>query len=312
MRNGGLAMIIAVLATAAACGGNPAVSPATGAGTSPTSSAPGDHERTVTVDGRQRTFLVHVPAGLPADRPVPAVIVLHGGNGDARNASAQTGMSERADRSGFLAVYPNGTGRLERSQLTWNAGSCCGYALEQRVDDVAFIAAVIDGLEREYAADPHRIFVTGFSNGAMLSYRLGCELSDRIAAIAPVAGALGVPCQPSAPISVVAFHGTADRQVPYQGGTAPGSVDPHPRQDPPVAGTIAFWAGHNHCGAPSTQDVGGDTTRETHPCPGGVEVTLYTINGGEHAWPGSPRGGAGSVPATDLIWQFFERHPRAT
>jgi polyhydroxybutyrate depolymerase len=321
---GRLPMAIAVIAMVTACGGSPASGPSGGPGGGtaggPTSSAalvPGDHEQAMTVDGRRRTFLVHVPAGLPAARPIPVVIVLHGGGGDARTAIAQTGMSEQADRGGFLAVYPNGTGRLERSLLTWNSGTCCGYALEQQVNDVAFIATVIDELRRQYAGDPRRIFVTGMSNGGMLSYRLGCELADRIAAIAPVAGAMGVDCRPSAPISVVAFHGTADRQVPYRGGTAPGSADPHPRRDPPVADTIAFWAAHNHCTAASTQDVSGDTTREVRSCPGGVEVTLHTIDGGGHAWPGGPRGPAGAdrptstISATELMWRFFEQHPKA-
>jgi polyhydroxybutyrate depolymerase len=317
-----LPIAIAVIAIVTACSGSPASGPSSDPASSaaPTSAAlaPGDHEETVTVDSRRRIFFVHVPAGLPMDRPIPVVIVLHGGSGDADSAISQTGMSEQADRGGFLAVYPNGTGQLERSLLTWNSGTCCGYALQQQVNDVAFIAAVIDELQRRYAGDPRRIFVTGFSNGGMLSYRLGCELTDRIAAIAPVAGSMGVDCRPSAPISVVAFHGTADQQVPYQGGTAPGAADPHPRQDPPVADTIAFWANHNHCTGTSTQDVSSDTTREVHSCPAGVEVTLYTINGGQHAWPGGPRGPAGgdrttnAIFATDLIWRFFEQHPKET
>jgi len=305
----GLVLVIAATAVVTACGANP--TPAT-AGLSP-----GEHEQTVNVDGRQRSFVVHVPPGLPAGRRTPVVIVLHGGGGNARNAIEQTGMSEQADRSGFLAVYPDGTGRLDRSLLTWNSGTCCGYALDERVDDVAFVATLIDHLEREYAGDPDRIFVTGMSNGAMLSYRLGCELADRIAAIAPVAGAMGIDCRPSAPISVVAFHGTADQHVRYQGGTPQIQADQHPRHDPPVADTISFWADHNHCTGSTTQDVSSDTTRQVHSCPDGVEVTLYTINGGQHAWPGGQTGQAGAdqptstISATQLMWQFFQQHPKA-
>ena len=291
------AVIAAVVVTA--CGAGPAPAAVV---------SPGDHEHSVTVDGRQRFFAVHVPPGLQAGRRTPVVIVLHGGGGNARQVVEQTGMNDQADSGGFLAVYPDGTGRLDRTMLTWNSGACCGYALDHQVDDVAFVATLIDQLERQYAADPARIFVTGMSNGAMMSYRLACELADRIAAIAPVAGSLGVDCRPSAPISVVAFHGTADQHVPYQGGTPRIQADPHPRQDPPVADTISFWAGHNHCAGAATQTVTSDTTRRNHSCPDGVDVTLYTIDGGGHAWPS----GAGTVNATQLMWQFFQQHPKST
>lgn len=299
-----------VVAAVAACGGSPT--------TAAPALTPGDHEHTVTVDGRERSYVVHVPAGLQAARRAPVVIVLHGGGGNARNAVEQTGMNQQADRGGFLAVYPDGTGRRGRALLTWNAGHCCGHALDHRVDDVAFIATLIDRLERDYAGDPRRIYVTGMSNGAMLSYRIACELADRIAAIAPVAGSMGIDCRPSAPVSVVAFHGTADQHVPYRGGTPQIQADPHPRQDPPVADTMSFWADHNHCASPVTQDVSTDTTRQVHTCPDGVEVTLYTIDGGQHAWPGGQTGRAGAdrptttVSATHLIWEFFQQHPRTT
>lgn len=293
----------AAIVLLAGCGANPppVASPPPAASPPPTS-APVDHEETLTVDGRQRSFIVHVPAGRPAGVRSPAVIVFHGGGGNARNAIEQTGMSAQADLDGFLAVYPYGTGRQSSRQLTWNAGACCGYAVDERVDDVAFVAALIDHLESRYGADPRRIFLTGMSNGGMMSYRLACELSERIAAIAPVAGSMANQCRPSAPVSVVAFHGTADRHVPYDGGAPPIKADPHPRIDPPVSDTIAFWAGHNRCSAPATAPAGADITHQTQACPGGVEVALYTIQGGAHTWPAS---------ATQLMSRFFRQHPAA-
>jgi polyhydroxybutyrate depolymerase len=287
----------------------PTAAPESSAGSG---SVAGDHERVVTVDGRERSYVVHVPAGR-VDGPVPVVVVLHGGGGNARNAMEQTGMSELADRAGFLAVYPNGSGRLGRTLLTWNAGPCCGYAVDERVDDVAFVAAVLDGVERDFGGDPERIFVTGMSNGAMMSYRLACELSGRIAAIAPVAGSMPAGCRPSAPVSVVAFHGTADKHVLYDGGAPIIRGDTHPRQDAPVADTIAFWVGHNGCADPVTEDVSPDTRRLDHTCPDGSGVTLYTITGGGHAWPGGVRGRDGAdrptdtISATELMWEFFRR-----
>jgi len=145
-------------------------------------------------------------------------------------------MSATADKETFLAVYPRGTGRV----LTWNSGACCGYAMENRVDDTGFLHALIDKLERDYAVDRRRIFATGISNGGMMSYRLACELSDKIAAIAPVEGAQDLACHPANRVSVIVFHGTSDHLVPFEGGTTPFQLGSH-RSDASVASSIAFW-----------------------------------------------------------------------
>ena len=122
---------------------------------------------------------------------MPLVVVLHGGGGNAENIEEVTGFSEKADEEGFIVVYPDGSGRLDRYLLTWNAGFCCGYALENNIDDVGFIRALIEYLQEKYAINRNMIYVTGISNGGMMSYRLGAELSDIVAAIAPVAGSIG-------------------------------------------------------------------------------------------------------------------------
>ena len=131
-----------------------------------------------------------------------------------------SGMSAKADQDHFIVSYPSGTGRLS-AVPTWNSGNCCGYALENHIDDIGFFRALIEKLERDYAIDRKRIDFTGISNGAMMSYRVACELSDQVAAIAPVEGALNVDCHPSAPVSVLIFQGTAVRLVPFNGGSRP-------------------------------------------------------------------------------------------
>jgi polyhydroxybutyrate depolymerase len=126
---------------------------------------------------------------------------------------AFTGLNEKADEAGFLAVYPNGTG--EKRSLTWNGGNCCGYAVENQVDDVGFVRALLDDLEKVVTVDPSRVYATGISNGAIMAYRLASELSDRIAAVAPVAGPMGTAtCSPRRPVSVMHFHGTDDQFAP--------------------------------------------------------------------------------------------------
>ena len=148
----------------------------------------GRAERTITHGGRQRTFLVH---DFGRGGAAPMVVVLHGGGGNAENAVTMTGFDRVAAREGLIAVYPNGTAaRRQGRLLTWNAGHCCASAMDAKVDDVGFIAAVIDILVSSGRADAARIYVTGMSNGGMLSHRLGRELSATIAAIAPVVGAV--------------------------------------------------------------------------------------------------------------------------
>src|SRR4051812_5775513 len=137
-----------------------------------------------------RTYEIHLPNGRAPGEPAPLVLVFHGGGANAANAMRMSGMNAKSDAEGFIVAYPNGTGPRRDSFLTWNAWRCCGLALERKVDDVAFVRALVDEVARRYPVDRKRVYATGFSNGGMLTYRLGCELGDVFAAIAPVAGAL--------------------------------------------------------------------------------------------------------------------------
>jgi polyhydroxybutyrate depolymerase len=288
----------------------------------PTPSAPrilksGDSDQSLGFAGRTRTYTVHLPRGSGAELALPLVIVLHGGGGNAANVARMTGFSALADKEQFIVVYPDGTGKLDDKLLTWNSGNCCGYALDQKIDDVGFLRALIEQLQRDYPIDARRIYATGMSNGGMMSYRIGCELSEQLAAIAPVAGALNVTCKPSAPISVIAFHGTNDQHVLYDGGAPKMKADPHPRADKSVAYAMNFWTQHNRCAPTPTRVERGNIVHDTYTnCANGTGVELYAITGGEHAWPngqrGSPLGDAPTreISATELMWEFFKRHPK--
>jgi polyhydroxybutyrate depolymerase len=246
------------------------------------------------------------------------VIVLHGGGGNAETVMRTTGMSGKGDKSGFVVVFPNGTGRLKNHLLTWNAGNCCGYALDHHIDDVAFIRTLIEHLQNELLIDKRKIYVAGMSNGAKMTYKLACELSDKIAAIAPVAGSLDVTnCQPDNPVSVMIFHGTADEHVLYEGGKPKKSIDKHERIDNSVSYAVSFWIKHNHCLVTPQKEEKGNIIKEVYTGgKDGTEVVLYTITGGGHAWPGGQRGSLwGDTPtqeisATELMLEFFLRHPK--
>ena len=275
------------------------------------------HPGTLESGGRTRTYFVHTPPGFQGDEKLPLVMVLHGGGGNADNAEKMSAMSDKADAANFLVVYPDGTGGVGDHFHTWNSGNCCAYAEKNNVDDVAFLRDLIDKMEYDYAADPKRIYVTGMSNGGMMAYRMGCEAADKIAAIAPVAGSMNLDCKPAQPISVIAFHGTADENVNYEGGMGAKQVG-GPREDKPVATTIAFWVKYDGCPAtPQKSEKGNLRTDLYAGCKDATAVELNSISGQGHAWPGSPHAFRmvadkpdPNVPATDMMWTFFVNHPK--
>jgi polyhydroxybutyrate depolymerase len=276
--------------------------------------------RSLTVGGLTRTYVVHAPPALDPQKPAPVVLALHEATMTGPLMAWFSGLDATADAAGFIAVYPNGTGG--RSSYFWNAGHCCGDAARNNVDDVAFVRVVLDELATVYRIDPRRVFATGMSNGAMMAYRLAAELSDRIAAVAPVAGtmACGEP-RPSRPVPVLHIHGTDDEFVPFGGGRGPKSISGVPHRS--VAGTVAAWARANGCredpaAVEALPDRAGDGTRVTRTTyrgeAAGAEVVLVTVAGGGHTWPGRPGSATlgrstRNVSANDLIWEFFDRHP---
>jgi polyhydroxybutyrate depolymerase len=268
----------------------------------------GTESKTLEFGGRMRTYLIHRPRRYDGKTPSPLVLVLHGALQSTAGIERMSGMSAKADRENSLVAYPSGTSRSGLAP-TWNAGACCGYALAHKVDDVGFLRALIDRLERDYTVDPKRIFVTGISNGGMMSYRLACELADRIAAIAPVEGAQDVECRPSEPVSVLIFHGTADLLVPSNGGKTPFQIPPA-RTDTPVSSTVSFWVKQDGCSTTPKHEEMRQLRIDTYSgCKDGASVALYTIPGGHHMWPGT-RLSHNDVPATDIMWSFFVAHPK--
>jgi len=281
---------------------------------------PGDRTRSLDVNRQTRSYLIHVPPSYTGVEPFPVVLAFHGGAAHAESMVRFSGLSEKADEASFLAVYPNGTGRYQRL-LTWNAGNCCGSAARNRVDDVAFVRAVLDDLATVARVDPKRVYATGMSNGAMITYRLASELADRIAAIAPVAGPMGTEtCRPSRPVPVMHFHGTGDEFAPFAGG--PGKRSVTRTNFYSVAHSIRAWVEANGCPKkpliteePDRVDDGTTVTCKTYgPGRHGSEVILYAIRGGGHTWPGRqpPFRFLGTftkdISANDLMWEFFKRH----
>ncbi|MFH0947429.1 MAG: PHB depolymerase family esterase [Elusimicrobiota bacterium] len=281
----------------------------------------GDYRRHLEFDGRKRFYDLHIPQGYNKEKAMPVVLVFHGGGGNPVQQRNDSQMDKVSDAHGFIVVYPAGTGKLEDKFLTFNSGNGFGYANKNNVDDVGWTKALLDDVETLCHTDKNRVYATGFSNGAFMCYRLAFELSDRIAAFAPVSGVLGVETsiyKLDRPISIIHFHGLNDPNVAYHGGIGPKAFEKIPR--PSVSETIYFWTNHNGCPKKSIKEswVGKAVCTIYAPGREGSEVILWTLEDGGHAWPGGksslPEKQVGKVnmdiSASELIWQFFEKHPR--
>ena len=260
-----------------------------------------------------RKYMLFTPANSDT-RPKPLVIVLHGGGGNGQQAMKMSNWNDEAQRRGWLVAYPYGSGKLGNRLLTWNAGNCCGYAMERKIDDVAFIDKMISDIAQIQHLDSSRVYVTGISNGAMLAYKLACEMSDKIAAIAPVSGTMDwSSCRPSHSVSVMHFHGTADNNVPFDGGIGSKALNPISKRS--VPSTLEDWHKTNRCLPPKiTHTHNNVVTFISSKCQNGHEVTLAKIDGGGHAWPGSQVSYAmldkssQELDATKEMALFFSKH----
>lgn len=258
-------------------------------------------------DGILRTYILHLPPGYNSSVPTPLVLNLHGLTSDAQQQLFYTGFNTEADAQGYIVVYPNGVGN------SWNSGFNVPY--HGGVDDVGFLSALIDTVSANYNIDACRVFSTGMSNGGFMSYRLACELENKIAAVASVTGSMTDSmmfyCQNSRPVSVMEIHGTADNIVAYNGSAAFTSVDQN----------FNFWKQRNNC--PGTEQTvnmpdidpldGATVTKIFFPlCDDSTELITYKVNGGGHTWPGASLiigVTTQDIKANVEILNFFNRNP---
>jgi polyhydroxybutyrate depolymerase len=289
---------------------------------------PNTFARTIISNGIERTYRIHIPPMLPENFSPALLFVLHGGGGTGEGMERSLtigGFNTLADQNQFIVVYPDGIGK------SWNDGrkNMTDPAHQQHIDDVGFFSLLIDNLTQEFNINASQIFVTGISNGALMSYRLAFELPEKIAAIAPVAGAIPTDLLPvnmsDVPVSVCAISGTKDPLMPWNGGVV------YPRKPRgtviSVNDSVMFWVTHDHCSSiPYSIDLPNVVLRDLTRAHEDIyqngtnnsEVALYTIINGGHTWPGGyqylPKMLVGrtcrDINANEVIWEFFSTHPK--
>jgi polyhydroxybutyrate depolymerase len=266
------------------------------------------------VDGLERIFIIDLPPHYYDSTGFDLVIALHGTGGSAEQCKRDYGWTEKAAQAGFIVAYPDGVQSNGPLGIrTWNAGGCCDYAQKMNINDVGFISALIDDLVAHYRVNPRRVYVAGMSNGAMLAYRLACELPGKIAAIASVSGTLitKTPCIPPRPVPLLHIHSSLDTLVPYLGGIGIGGY-----YFPPVDSALQVWVNIDGCthGPETITDNNMYTAIRWTGCRDGSTVIRYLTKDGGHSWPGGhkprPRADEPStaINATDIIWDFFYQY----
>ena len=280
-----------------------------------------------TADGRDRHYRLYVPSSVVPGKRLPLLLALHGGLGSSEQFETNSGFDGLAESNRFVVVYPDGIGARPdgTGPQTWNGGYCCGPAARQDVDDVGFVRQLVDRISAQLPVDPARVYAAGHSNGAIMAYRLACELSDRIVAIGVQAGSLGVePCAPSRPVSVIHFHGTADTNHPIDGGRGSGLASVGGVVFRPARTAVDALATADGCNStpvsssdPSNPDLSVTTWT---PCGGATAVRYVVVDGATHAWMGHPAASPRSssyvgtpyprLDASTAIWSFLATHPR--
>lgn len=286
----------------------------------------GNLSKSLNHGGLERAYHLHIPSSYRNSMATPLLVALHGGGGNGQKMATLSRLSLLADQNGFMVAYP------EAVERNWNDGRGLSQYRSQRqnIDDVGFISRMIDDIAGDYNLDEKRVYVTGASNGAMMSLRLGCELADKITAMAPVIGSmpenLVSECAPARPVPLLMINGTDDPMVPWEGGYVHffrkklGKIISVPQ-------TIDFWVARNGCSPepqitnePDTDPDDGTRVQKSvyGQCADGADVVLYEIKGGGHTWPGGyqylPEFLIGKtnrdLNASETIWNFFNGYRR--
>lgn len=300
--------------------------PSAACGSAPTLPGGASTPRSLQHDGIERTYLVRPPSSADGETPQPLVILLHGGFGHGAQIEEQSLIDPHAEAAGAVMAFPDGVPQFPGAESeplkvrTWNAGGCCGFSLATQVDDVGFLTSLIDAVGAETCIDLRRVYMTGFSNGGMMTHRMACERADRLAAVAPISGTMTfTQCSPSRPLPMMHTHGTADPNAPFAGGPGCGfGTGSGVESSIGAPNSMAIWRDLNQCEGPNSLFFaeGNGTCERQGAC--AEDLILCTIEGGNHSWPSGVanppvqdcKGGAQSLSfgMSALLFSFFGEH----
>lgn len=285
-------------------GGDDGAVPSVGCGS--TTIEPGSYsDLTVALRGLPRSYALHVPVAHDGETPLPLVLDFHDLLSSPGMQAELSEMVAAADSRGFVVAHPQGL------SASWNGGACCGQAAQNGLDDVAFARALVEELKVTTCVDTRRVYATGFSNGGFFAQRLACEAADVVAAVAPVAGVLGIDardCTPQRAMPIIQFHGSEDPVVDID-GSSNGALE-----HVSVADSSAGWRDRNGCTEASEVTFMNEGTmcQRWAQCADQAEVVQCTVDGMGHCWPGNPVCAIGApsdvLSATDMMLEFFDAH----
>jgi polyhydroxybutyrate depolymerase len=317
------------------------VAPSTTVAVTPLAAQDAAYVFTLESGGRTRDYRLHVPPAAAGGNALPLVLNLHGATQNATLQELQSGMDASSDRHGYLVAYPNGT-RIatkltpdpvaKEAQYGFNAGACCGLPVDNGIDDVGFLDALITNVATRTPTDLRRVYVTGMSNGGMMAYAMAAQSAQHVAAIASVSGQVELPeIHPTRPVPTLEFHSVDDPTAKWAGVE---NTDPQLRFS--VMDGIDQWVKADGCrAAPHTDpkitgtgaSAGLSATFVTYSgCRAGTEVALWRFTGSGHVWPGAPFNtgprdtwildgvgrGTTLVDANEAMWKFFQRYSLPT
>jgi len=278
-------------------------------------------EKVMEFNGSERRYRIHLPKDYQTNNKYPLVMALHGVSFGARIMELNSGFSRLADKEGFIVIYPYGTRQNMFSLYSWDSKFCCKFAFEKNVDDVGFVASLINEVKGEYSVDGEKVYITGHSNGGMLAHLVTLKHPDKIKSIAVVSSAIGgtlekdgdfyLPEKSYNPTPILIINSKDDPFVPFDGGNSAGFEI---YSFSSVYDTVNFWLENNECSKyPSEISKRDNFSKEIYnECKNEADVVLIAYNG-THAWPGGAKESfknisGKSINASELIWEFFESH----
>lgn len=267
----------------------------------------------INVDGMERYYYTFIPSEMSTQNSVALIVALHGGVGSGTQLEIQSQLSVLAEQEKFIVVYPDGF-KNALGIRTWNAGVCCGSAVNQNIDDVSFISLLIEKHIETFNVDPEKVFITGMSNGGFMAYRLACEIPEKIAAIAPVACSMNIPngCNASQMVPIIHFHSFLDSNIPYNGGHGDGLSNHY---NPPLDSVFNVWSDIGGCINRSDTIISNEYYTQVHfsSCSCEREIQYLITEDGGHSWPGGQATAFGDdvseyINANLLMWTFFQTY----